>query len=161
MPIEFFARVVIGKGNTQRTVRLKDYVFKFTEETDEELNLLHVDHGSLFLDKDPEVSKVNPNPVVYTPEHLEFLGRYSSEYIIGFSDSGKRYHVFLFRDKKIAVAECDRSQNAIYIFKMIDGWREQIDAAKSKVKTQPCFLQKIVHRGDWQGRVLKTIGLAG
>lgn len=58
------------------------------------------------------------------------------------------YIVFIFRDKGIAFLECDRKNNATYIFD-VDNWEELSKKSKTEILREDLAKQRIIHNDHW------------
>jgi hypothetical protein len=138
----------------KKSVKPKDTDLEIEEDV---IELLHPDAAECsILDLDNDSGKTS-TPSVWFPERLNFLKEYCRHVIIGFSKTGVKYHVFVFDDLGYAVAESEYTNNATYVFRMIDGWREQIDSTKKSVRSKPCFVRRVIHTEDWEYVLLDTL----
>lgn len=71
-------------------------------------------------------------------------------------DMWKGYVVFEFASEGRVIVDCPFVGNAIYVFGK--DWKDLIRLSKDRVRSCDQYAIKIVHKGDWFGRLQKALG---
>lgn len=67
------------------------------------------------------------------------------------------YIVFIFENKNIAVLECDKQNNATYIFD-IDNWKELSQKSKTEILRENLAKKRIIHNKSWFKEIENLLG---
>lgn len=98
--------------------------------------------------------------IVELPDRFAFLeGLRPTRRVTGIKGFlGREYVAFQIGNR--IVAECQTSENAIYVFDASDdSWLELIGLPKNELRTgnYSGYIGRVVHQGDWQSRLLELI----
>jgi hypothetical protein len=66
------------------------------------------------------------------------------------------YSAYIFDDHGKSVLENAREGNAIYVFGA--NWKELSQLSKTKLMNSQIAYKRIVHKGDWQERLIEALG---
>jgi hypothetical protein len=107
----------------------------------------------------PHGPPMNPGCRVKVPERLRFLSDLGPTEIVAGARKGGGAPYLAFVFSGIVVLECEAQRNALYLFAASEDWVTLAQTPKlDLIRQKPTgFIGRIVHQGDWRGRVRQRV----